>query len=105
MHATRYLDDTFTILDRNIVDSFLQHLNNQQPTIRFTRRLGHTWCDLKASLIQANKMVSFIRFLANATKSISGKQGERCMKGLLVPKPPRFRTRIRDQALSNLERG
>ena len=29
----RYVDDTFTILD---VDSFLQHLNNLQPSIRFT---------------------------------------------------------------------
>ncbi|XP_078372758.1 uncharacterized protein LOC144656411 [Oculina patagonica] len=32
----RYVDDTFTILDRENVDSFLQHLNNQQPSIRFT---------------------------------------------------------------------
>ena len=32
----RYVDDTFTILDRDRVDSFLQHLNSQQPTIRFT---------------------------------------------------------------------
>ncbi|KAL9985461.1 hypothetical protein ACROYT_G007872 [Oculina patagonica] len=32
----RYVDDTFTILDRKNVDSFLQHLNNQQPSIRFT---------------------------------------------------------------------
>ncbi|KAL9962577.1 hypothetical protein ACROYT_G031688 [Oculina patagonica] len=32
----RYVDDTFTILDRGRVDSFLQHLNNQQPSIRFT---------------------------------------------------------------------
>ena len=31
----RYVDDTFTILDRDQVDGFLQHLNNQQPTIRF----------------------------------------------------------------------
>ncbi|KAL9973358.1 hypothetical protein ACROYT_G019801 [Oculina patagonica] len=31
-----YMDDTFTILDRGSVDSFLQHLNNQQPSIRFT---------------------------------------------------------------------
>ena len=30
------MDDTFTILDRDRVDSFLQHLNHQQPTIRFT---------------------------------------------------------------------
>ena len=27
----RYVDDTFTILDRDQVDGFLQHLNNQQP--------------------------------------------------------------------------
>ena len=32
----RYVDDTLTILDRDRVDSFLQHLNSQQPTIRFT---------------------------------------------------------------------
>ncbi|XP_068671074.1 uncharacterized protein [Montipora foliosa] len=31
----RYIDDTFTILDRGNVESFLQHLNNQQPSIRF----------------------------------------------------------------------
>ena len=31
-----YVDDTFTILDRDRVDSFLQHVNSQQPTIRFT---------------------------------------------------------------------
>ena len=30
------MDDTFTILDRDRVDSFLQHLNSQQPNIRFT---------------------------------------------------------------------
>ena len=32
----RYVDDAFTILDRENVDDFLQHLNNQQPSIRFT---------------------------------------------------------------------
>ena len=32
----RYVDDTFTNLDRDRVDSFLQHLTSQQPTIRFT---------------------------------------------------------------------
>ena len=31
-----YVDDTFTILDRDRIDSFLQHLNSQQPTIHFT---------------------------------------------------------------------
>ena len=33
--ANRYVDDTFTILDRDRVDSFLQ-LSSQQPTIHFT---------------------------------------------------------------------
>ena len=33
----RHVDDTFTILDRESVDDFLQHLNNQQPSIRFTK--------------------------------------------------------------------
>ena len=32
----RCVDDTFTILDRGNVDSFLEHLNNQEPSIRFT---------------------------------------------------------------------
>ena len=32
----RYVDDTFTILDRGNVNSFLHHLNSQQPTIHFT---------------------------------------------------------------------
>ena len=31
----RYGDDTLTILDQKKVDGFLQHLNSQQPTIRF----------------------------------------------------------------------
>ncbi|XP_066026269.1 uncharacterized protein [Pocillopora verrucosa] len=31
-----YVDDTFTILDRENLDDFLQHLNNQQPSIRLT---------------------------------------------------------------------
>ena len=30
------MDNTFTILDREDVDDFLQHLNSQQPSIRFT---------------------------------------------------------------------
>ena len=34
--SVRSLDDTFTILDRENVDDFLQHLNSQQPSIRFT---------------------------------------------------------------------
>ena len=32
----RYVDETITILDRSYVDCLLQHLNSQQPTIRFT---------------------------------------------------------------------
>ena len=32
----RYVDETFTILERSNVDSFLHHLNSEQPTIRFT---------------------------------------------------------------------
>ena len=32
----RYVDDTFTILDRDKGDDFLQHLNSQQPSNRFT---------------------------------------------------------------------
>ena len=31
-----HVDDTFTVLDCKIIDSFLQHLNNQQPSIHFT---------------------------------------------------------------------
>jgi len=32
----RYVDETFTVLDHGSVDSFLQHLNNQEPSMRFT---------------------------------------------------------------------
>ena len=32
----RYVDDTLAILDRENVDVFLLHLNNQRPSIRFT---------------------------------------------------------------------
>ena len=35
----RYVDDTFTILDRDRVDVFLQHLHSQQPSIRFTMEI------------------------------------------------------------------
>jgi len=35
----RYVDDTFTILGTDYVDDFLQHLNSQQPTIRFTMEI------------------------------------------------------------------
>jgi len=34
-----YVDDTFTILDWDRVDVFLQHLNSQQPSIRFTTEI------------------------------------------------------------------
>ena len=33
------MDETFTILDRENVDDFLQHLNNQQPSIRLTMEI------------------------------------------------------------------
>ncbi|KAL9970709.1 hypothetical protein ACROYT_G023121 [Oculina patagonica] len=39
----RYVDDNFTILDRGSVDSFLQHLNNQQPSIRFTMEIENVY--------------------------------------------------------------
>ena len=32
----RYVDATFTVLDRGSVDSFLQHLNNEELSILFT---------------------------------------------------------------------
>ena len=35
----RYVDDTFTVLGKDYVDSFLQHLNSQQPTIHFTMEI------------------------------------------------------------------
>jgi len=34
-----HVDDTFTILDRDRVDAFLQHLNSQQPSIRFNMEI------------------------------------------------------------------
>jgi len=37
----RYVDDTFTILNRDRVDVSLQHLNSQQPSIRFTMEIGN----------------------------------------------------------------
>ena len=42
-----YVDDTFTILDRGNVDSFLQHLNNQQPSIRFTMKTENDYYSFK----------------------------------------------------------
>ena len=35
----RYVDDNFTVLDRDHVMDFLQHLNSQQPSIRFTMEI------------------------------------------------------------------
>ena len=35
----RFVDDTFTVLGKDYVDGFLQHLNSQQPTIRFTMQI------------------------------------------------------------------
>ena len=34
-----YVDDTFTVSDKDHVNSFLQHLNSQQPTIYFTMEI------------------------------------------------------------------
>ena len=34
-----YVDDTFTDLGKDYVDGFSQHLNSQQPTIRFTMEI------------------------------------------------------------------
>lgn len=34
-----FVDDTLTILDRNRVDVFVQHLNSQQPSICFTMEI------------------------------------------------------------------
>jgi len=38
----RYVDGTFTILGKDYVDGFLQHLNSQQPRIRFTMEIEKT---------------------------------------------------------------
>ena len=35
----RYVDDTFTVLDRHYDNGFLQHLNSQQPAIRLTMEI------------------------------------------------------------------
>ena len=35
----RYVDDTFTVLGKDYEVGFLQHLNSQQPTIRFTMEI------------------------------------------------------------------
>ena len=35
----RLADDTFTVLNRDHVDGFLQHLNSQEPLIRFTMEI------------------------------------------------------------------
>ena len=35
----RYVDDTFTVFGKSYVDGLLQHLNSQQPTIRFTMEI------------------------------------------------------------------
>ena len=34
-----YVDETFTVSDRDHVNGFLQHLNSQQPTTRFTMEI------------------------------------------------------------------
>jgi len=35
----RYVGDTFTVLGKDYADDFLQHLNSQKPTIRFTMEI------------------------------------------------------------------
>ena len=32
----RYVDDTMVIIDKNFIDEFTDHINNQHPTIKFT---------------------------------------------------------------------
>ena len=48
-----YVEDTFTILNHGNIDSFLQHLNNQQPSIRLTMETENdyklTFLDTKVS--------------------------------------------------------
>ena len=46
----RCVDHTFTVLDFESFDSFLQHLNNQQPSIRFTME---TESDCKPAFLDA----------------------------------------------------
>ena len=53
-----YVDDTFTILDRDRIDSFLQHLTSQQPTIHFTMETKN---DSKITFL--NTSVLFLFFI------------------------------------------
>ena len=97
---------------------FVAKNNNNKTYALFsnlTQRLGHTWCDLKTSSTQANKMVSSMRFLANVTKWMSGKQVDRSVHERIkeqdrdIPltrtKPPRFQNTLTRPGFSNLERG
>ena len=50
----------------------LPHIKAYALFSNLTQCLGHTWCNLKMSLTQANKMVSFIRFLSNEQSVYQG---------------------------------
>jgi len=52
----RYEDDTFTILDRNNVNGFLQHLNIQQPAIRFIMEIERQHHSLSRSTRQLHAL-------------------------------------------------
>ncbi|KAL9978901.1 hypothetical protein ACROYT_G016485 [Oculina patagonica] len=54
----RYVDDTFTILDRENVDSFLQHLNKQQHSIYFTMETEN---DSKLAFLDTAKITKTIK--------------------------------------------
>ena len=59
----RYVDETITILDRSYVDCLLQHLNSQQPTIRFTME---TEKDNKIVFLDSSVMREPYRRLTNS---------------------------------------
>ena len=58
----RYVDDTFTILDRDRDYSFLQHLNSQQPTIRFTMKTMVKYECMNFHIIMIMYKFSYILF-------------------------------------------
>ena len=60
-----YVDDTFTILHRDRIDSSLQHINSQQPTIHFTME---TKSDSKIAFLDAT--VSWRKLDSRLTTSI-----------------------------------
>ena len=58
-----YVDETITILDRSYVECLLQHLNSQQPTIRFTME---TEKDNKIVFLDSSVMREPYRRLTNS---------------------------------------